>query len=201
MLKVSVRPDLFPAADADIWLRIEPARIRWMDRESRTAIEAGATPPGTEGRARRPGVRGRDRPRPAGGGDGLASRCCRPRAGVPRRVPPGVGVVGCRGSSSWRTSRQHGVRRRRRRRLRPRPVGDGGDRDRFPVVGRVFESLDGLLADPAIEVVDIATHRRRPALVRRAIDAGKHVLSGRWRSTSRPRGFVAAAEQQASCSP
>jgi multiple sugar transport system ATP-binding protein len=37
-LKVSARADLFPATDSDVWLRIEPARIRWMDRESRQAI-------------------------------------------------------------------------------------------------------------------------------------------------------------------
>ena len=41
MIKVSVRPNLFPEPDADVWLRIEPERIRWMDRETRTAIETG----------------------------------------------------------------------------------------------------------------------------------------------------------------
>lgn len=30
--------DLFPAIDSDVWLRMEPARIRWMDGESRQAI-------------------------------------------------------------------------------------------------------------------------------------------------------------------
>jgi multiple sugar transport system ATP-binding protein len=40
-VKVSVRPDLFPEPDADVWLRIEPERIRWMDRETRGAIETG----------------------------------------------------------------------------------------------------------------------------------------------------------------
>jgi multiple sugar transport system ATP-binding protein len=38
VLKVSTRPDVFPAPDSDVWLRIEPARIRWMDRETRTAL-------------------------------------------------------------------------------------------------------------------------------------------------------------------
>jgi hypothetical protein len=37
-----VRPDLFPEPGADIWLRLEPGRIRWMDRETRSAIETGA---------------------------------------------------------------------------------------------------------------------------------------------------------------
>ena len=40
-LKVSVQPDLFPMADSDVWLRLEPARIRWMDRDTGTAIHTG----------------------------------------------------------------------------------------------------------------------------------------------------------------
>ena len=40
-LKVSVQPDLFPTADSDVWLRLEPARIRWMDRDTGTAIHTG----------------------------------------------------------------------------------------------------------------------------------------------------------------
>jgi predicted dehydrogenase len=53
-----------------------------------------------------------------------------------------------------------------------------GIQSRFPVVGRVFESVDELLADPRIGVVDIATHPAvRRGLIERAIDAGKHVLS------------------------
>src|SRR3712207_6858388 len=34
MLKVSAPPTMFPAPDSDIWLRIEPERIRWMDGDS-----------------------------------------------------------------------------------------------------------------------------------------------------------------------
>jgi multiple sugar transport system ATP-binding protein len=40
LLKVSARPDVFPPMDSEIWLRIEPERIRWMDRETRQAIRA-----------------------------------------------------------------------------------------------------------------------------------------------------------------
>ena len=40
-LKVSVQPDLFPTASSDVWLRLEPARIRWMDRDTGTAIHTG----------------------------------------------------------------------------------------------------------------------------------------------------------------
>jgi multiple sugar transport system ATP-binding protein len=41
VLKVSTRPDVFPAPDSDVWLRIEADRIRWMDRETRSAVGAG----------------------------------------------------------------------------------------------------------------------------------------------------------------
>jgi predicted dehydrogenase len=45
-------------------------------------------------------------------------------------------------------------------------------------VERVFESVDALLADPEIEVVDIATFpAERLGLIRRALAAEKHVLS------------------------
>jgi multiple sugar transport system ATP-binding protein len=40
-LKVSIQPDLFPIADSDVWLRLAPARIRWMDRDTGTAIHTG----------------------------------------------------------------------------------------------------------------------------------------------------------------
>jgi multiple sugar transport system ATP-binding protein len=41
VLKVSTRPDVFPAPDSEVWLRIEADRIRWMDRETRSAVVAG----------------------------------------------------------------------------------------------------------------------------------------------------------------
>ena len=44
--------------------------------------------------------------------------------------------------------------------------------------GRVFASLDELLADPAIDIVDIATGPEvRLELIARAVEAGKHVLA------------------------
>jgi multiple sugar transport system ATP-binding protein len=48
MLKVSIRPELFPQVDSNVWLRLEPVRIRWMDRESGTAIHTGAEELATE---------------------------------------------------------------------------------------------------------------------------------------------------------
>ena len=38
LLKVSTRPDIFPEPNSDVWLRLEPARIRWMDPETRAAV-------------------------------------------------------------------------------------------------------------------------------------------------------------------
>ena len=40
LLKVATPPDLFPAPDSDVWLELDPARIRWMDRESGHAVAA-----------------------------------------------------------------------------------------------------------------------------------------------------------------
>ena len=46
MLKVSAPPDLFPAPDTDVWLRIAPERIRWMSAGTGTAItDASALAP------------------------------------------------------------------------------------------------------------------------------------------------------------
>jgi multiple sugar transport system ATP-binding protein len=42
LVKVSTRPTFFPPPESDVWLRLEPERIRWMDRETRTALETGA---------------------------------------------------------------------------------------------------------------------------------------------------------------
>jgi multiple sugar transport system ATP-binding protein len=47
-LKVAVSPELFPQPESDVWLRLEPARIRWMDRETGTAIKTGAEELATE---------------------------------------------------------------------------------------------------------------------------------------------------------
>jgi predicted dehydrogenase len=58
-----------------------------------------------------------------------------------------------------------------------RPEATEGVREQYRVEN-VFEDLDELLSHPEIEIVDVATHPDvRPALVRRALAAGKHVLS------------------------
>ncbi len=48
MLKVAISPELFPQPDTDVWLRLEPARIRWMDRDTGTAIQTGVEELATE---------------------------------------------------------------------------------------------------------------------------------------------------------
>jgi multiple sugar transport system ATP-binding protein len=42
LVKVSTQPHVFPAAGSDIWLLLDPARIRWMDRETGHAVGASA---------------------------------------------------------------------------------------------------------------------------------------------------------------
>jgi predicted dehydrogenase len=51
-------------------------------------------------------------------------------------------------------------------------------RDRFPSVGRVYADAEDLLADPAVEVVDLAMGpEHRAQWLARAVRAGKHVLA------------------------
>jgi multiple sugar transport system ATP-binding protein len=38
VLKVATRADLDPAPDTEVWLRVDPVRVRWMDRTARVAI-------------------------------------------------------------------------------------------------------------------------------------------------------------------
>lgn len=50
--------------------------------------------------------------------------------------------------------------------------------EEFPFVGRVYRDTDELLADPDVRVVDITTGPEgRADLVRRCLEAGKHVLA------------------------
>ena len=41
-LKVATPPHVFRPVDSDVWLRLEPERIRWMDRETGDAIAVSA---------------------------------------------------------------------------------------------------------------------------------------------------------------
>jgi predicted dehydrogenase len=50
--------------------------------------------------------------------------------------------------------------------------------ERFPHVGRVYDDVDELLADPAVDIVDLATGPEgRVELLTRVVQAGKHVLA------------------------
>jgi predicted dehydrogenase len=101
------------------------------------------------------------------------------RPAFPRDYRPGLGLVGCGDiARSWHlpTYAQYGVRVVGV--YDPVPEATDGVRDRFPFVERVFSTLDELLGDDEVEIVDVATRPDvRPELIRRALDAGKHVLA------------------------
>ncbi len=66
-------------------------------------------------------------------------------------------------------------------------------------IRNVFDSLDDLLAHPDIQIVDIATHPDvRPSLMRRALEAGKHILAQKplAASVSDARNIVLEAERR-----
>lgn len=101
------------------------------------------------------------------------------RPSFPAAYRPGIGIVGCGGIVKLAHLPAYtaygvdvvGV-------YDPSADATRDLQERFPVVGRVFESFDELLDDPRIEVVDVATHpAQRVELMQRALRAGKHVLS------------------------
>jgi predicted dehydrogenase len=91
----------------------------------------------------------------------------------------GVAILGAGGiaqSAHLPAYRQHGVGVVGVWSRNPATVADV--RERFPDVGRVYDTAEQLLDDPAVRIVDVAT----PASVRlrwieAALDAGKHVLA------------------------
>jgi predicted dehydrogenase len=101
------------------------------------------------------------------------------RPSFPPGYRPGVGLVGCGDiARSWHLPAyaEYGVNVVGV--YDPAPEATHGICDRFPFVRRVFPSLDELLVDEEIEIVDLATRPDvRPELIRRALDAGKHVLA------------------------
>ena len=101
------------------------------------------------------------------------------RPTFPPGYRPGVALVGCGDiARSWHLPaydkydvRVVGVHD-------PAPEATDGIRRRFPFVERVYSTLEELLADEAVEIVDVATRPDiRPELIRRAVEAGKHVLA------------------------
>jgi predicted dehydrogenase len=101
------------------------------------------------------------------------------RPSFPATYRPGIGIVGCGGIVKLAHLPAYtaygvdvvGV-------YDPSADATRDLQERFPVVGRVFDSFDELLDDPRIEVVDVATHpAKRVELMQRVLRAGKHVLS------------------------
>jgi predicted dehydrogenase len=106
----------------------------------------------------------------------LASIDFRPH--VPDDYRPGIAIVGIGGivkSSHLPAYQKYGIPVAAVYDIRPEATA--GIQNDFPI-GRVAASYEEILADPAIEVVDIATFpEHRIPLVRQALEAGKHVLS------------------------
>jgi predicted dehydrogenase len=106
------------------------------------------------------------------------------RWAIPHRVPvppgdrTGIGVIGCGDivrSGHLDGYRAHGLRVVGVYDIDP--AATAGVREQFGVE-QVFDSVEALLSDPDVEVVDVATGPGpRPALIRQALAAGKHVLS------------------------
>ena len=120
------------------------------------------------------------------------------RPTFPAGYRPGIGIVGCGGIARLAHLPAYtkygldvvGV-------FDAAPAATEDVRSEFPVVGEVFGSLDELLERPEIEIVDVVTHPDvRPALVLRAIEAGKHVLSQKPLAldVATARGLIDAAE-------
>jgi predicted dehydrogenase len=100
------------------------------------------------------------------------------RPSFPQGYRPGIGVVGCGGIV--KSGHLPGYRRYGQRVVGVydvRPEATDGVREEFGVE-TVYGDLSELLSDPDVEIVDVATHPDvRPAIVLRALEAGKHVLS------------------------
>ena len=116
LLKVVDAARPLPAPDSDVWLELDPARIRWMDRESGHAVAVD----GRRGRA----ARGRGS-RSMSGAQTAAARRRSTIARPSPQQPFAVAIVGLRRRGEGPPpSGLRGVERRRRRRIRPAAVGD-----------------------------------------------------------------------------
>jgi predicted dehydrogenase len=97
----------------------------------------------------------------------------------PSGYRPGIAIVGCGGIvklAHLPAYTKYGVRVVGV--YDPAPEATQGLQERFPVVERIFGSLEELFNHPDVEVVDIATHPAvRLPLMQSAIAAGKHVLA------------------------
>jgi predicted dehydrogenase len=96
----------------------------------------------------------------------------------PENYRPGIGIIGCGGivkGAHLPAYQKYGLNVVGAYDLRPEATE--GIQEKFGV-RRICHSLEDLLADPEIEVVDIATFpAQRIALIHAALDAGKHILA------------------------
>jgi predicted dehydrogenase len=101
------------------------------------------------------------------------------RPTFPADYRPGVAIIGCGAiakSHHLPAYARHGVHVVGV--YDPLPAATEGLREEFPFVGRVFDTLDDVLRDPDVDIVDIATRPDvRVALIQQAAEAGKHVLA------------------------
>jgi predicted dehydrogenase len=101
------------------------------------------------------------------------------RPTFPAEYRPGVAIIGC-----GAIAKSHHLPAYARYGVNvvgvydPLPAATEGLREQFPFVRRVFDRLDDVLRDPAVDIVDIATRPDvRVALIEQAAEAGKHVLA------------------------
>ena len=96
----------------------------------------------------------------------------------PEGYRPGIGIIGCGGIvklAHLRAYNKYGLNVVGVYDISPEATR--GVKEEFGVKN-VFNTLEELLADPEIEIVDIATHPdQRIPLMRQALEAGKHILA------------------------
>jgi predicted dehydrogenase len=112
----------------------------------------------------------------------------------PAAYRPGIGLVGC-----GRVARNGHLPAYDKYGCNVVGVYDPSPEKAAAVGRRVFPTLDDLLAEPEVAVVDIATRPEgRAQLIRAALDAGKHVLSQKPLATDleEARALVAKAERR-----
>jgi predicted dehydrogenase len=122
------------------------------------------------------------------------------RPSFPHDYRPGIGIVGC-----GAVAKAHHLPAYEKYGVNvvgvydPLPEATDGVRELFPFVRRVYPSLDELLTDPEIEVVDVATRPDvRLEVIRRAVGERKHVLAQKPLAPdpSAARGIVEEAERR-----
>lgn len=99
------------------------------------------------------------------------------RIAMPAKSDYGIGIVGCGGIVNYAhlpAYRAHGLNVRA---VYDRDAGVAERTAREHGIGRVATSLDEMLSDPTVEIVDIAvTPSAQAGIALRAIAAGKHLL-------------------------